>query len=88
MTVLAKDLPSPLAPESDEEKAAGRRDEKKPDEKTKTRHKKENARPASISRTSVSAFWPFPIPARNYVSMSAGKTGVLFLVEAPLPSIR
>ena len=25
-----------------------------------------------------------PIPASNYVSMSAGKTGVLFLVEAPI----
>ena len=77
VAVLAKDLPSPLAPESDEEKPVAQ-EEKKPDEKAKkdvvTRIDLENIGQRILA---------LPIPARNYISMSAGKSGVLFLVEAP-----
>lgn len=77
LAVLAKDLPSPLAPESDEEKAAAQ-DAKKPDEAAK----KDVVVPIDLENISQRVL-ALPIPARNYTSMSVGKTGVLFLVEAP-----
>jgi tricorn protease len=78
LVVLSKDEPSPLAPESDEEKAA---DEtaKKPAE---TARKEVTVR---IDLDNISQrILALPLPARNYVSLDAGKTGILFLQEAPL----
>src|ERR1039458_6047497 len=80
LAVLAKDLPSPLAPESDEEKPPAP-DAKKPDDTAK----KETTVRIDLENISQRIL-ALPIPARNYVSMSAGKTGVLFLVEAPMVS--
>jgi tricorn protease len=84
VAVLAKDVPSPLAPESDEEKPA---EAKKPEDTAK---KEEGAKKETAVRIDVDnisqRILALPIPARNYVSMSAGKTGVLFLVEAPMVS--
>jgi tricorn protease len=75
--VLTKDLPSPLAPESDEEKPASQ-DTKEPDETAK------KGAVVQIDFDNISQrVLALPIPARNYTSMSAGKTGVLFLEEAP-----
>jgi tricorn protease len=74
VAVLPKDIPSPLAPESDEEKPV---DAKKPDDAKKdvvVRIDFENIGQRILA---------LPIPARNYTSLSAGKAGVLFLVEAP-----
>jgi tricorn protease len=83
VAVLAKDQPSPLAPESDEEKPPAVPDAQKKDEAAK----KEEAAKKDV-RIDIEnigqRILALPIPARNYVSMSAGKTGVLFLVEAPL----
>jgi tricorn protease len=88
--VLKKDLPSPLAPESDEEKPeekktesgkestgkdqAAEQDKEKPKEPVKVEIDFEN-----ISQRILA----LPIPAKNYYGLSAGKTGVLFLVEGP-----
>lgn len=76
--VLRKSDPSPLAPESDEEKVS----EAKPDEAAKAPPKKE---PVSVTidfdeidQRIVS----LPIPARNFVALSAGKSGAIFLAEA------
>jgi len=81
VAVLAKDLPSPLAPESDEEKASAA-----PDAKKEEAAKKET--PVRIDLENISQrILALPIPARNYVSMAAGKSGVLFLVEAPMVSV-
>ncbi len=76
VAVLASDLPSPLAPESDEEKPSA--ETKKPDEAAK----KEVAVRIDLENISQRIL-ALPIPARNYISMSAGKPGVLFLMEAP-----
>jgi tricorn protease len=80
LMVLSKDEPSPLAPESDEEKVA---DEaaKKPADAAK---KEVTVRidPDNISQRILA----LPLPARNYISLDAGKAGVLFLEEAPLMS--
>jgi len=78
LAVLTKDQSSPLAPESDEEKPAAA-EEKKPDaaakKDTEVKIDFENIGQRILA---------LPIPARNYVSMSAGKTGTLFLLEAPM----
>src|SRR5579884_3486448 len=81
VAVLSKTDASPLAPESDEEKPAAQ-DDKKPGEKDKSTAKPEPA--VHIDMENIGQrILALPIPARNYVSISAGKTGVLFLVEAP-----
>ena len=77
VAVLRKDLPSPLAPESDEEKPDAAK--KKDDDKDK----KEPA-PTRIDFDGIGQrILALPIPARNYGGLYAGKTGVLYLIEDP-----
>ncbi|MGA3187437.1 MAG: PDZ domain-containing protein [Bryobacteraceae bacterium] len=79
VAVLTKDLPSPLAPESDEEKPV---EAKKPDDAKKTDDKKDPV--VAIDFDNISQrILALPIPSRNYTALAAGKPGVLFLVEAP-----
>ena len=68
LVVLAKDEPSPLAPESDDEKRAkkdekrktrARRDEAKKDDKKKDETKPTKSTSKSTSTTSASASWRF-----------------------------
>jgi tricorn protease len=94
IVVLRKDLPSPLAPESDEEKVA---EPPKPDAA-----KPDNAKPDAGKTTAVAKpadkdadklkidldgidqrILALPIPARNYDLLAAGKAGVIFLLEGP-----
>jgi tricorn protease len=86
IVVLRKDLPSPLAPESDEEKppsdaqkpgdaAAGGAKPAAPKEPDKVTIDVEN-----ISQRILA----LPIPARNYTGMVAGKAGTVYLLEAEL----
>jgi len=79
VAVLRKDLPSPLAPESDEEKTV-RSDAAEPDNK----EEEEKPAPVAIDFDGLSQrILTLPIPARNYLALEAGKAGVLFLVEGP-----
>ncbi|HET6179785.1 MAG TPA: PDZ domain-containing protein [Candidatus Sulfotelmatobacter sp.] len=122
VAVLSKDEKSPLAPESDEEKA---KDEKKPDQdkdkakdkdqskekgkdkdkgkdkskaddksadkgkddkdKDKDKDKKEEPVVVKIDIDAIGQrILSLPIPSKNYVNMVSGKSGILFLSEAPL----
>src|SRR5262249_40752363 len=98
VVVLSKDLPSPLAPESDEEKTeaastqppAGA-DAPRPADKEKEAKpaaepepKKKDALPAvKIDLENIDQrILALPIPARHYVGLKEGKSGVLFLVES------
>lgn len=98
VAVLSKDDPSPLAPESDEEKVA---DEKKPDapkadpaksdapkaEATKPAAKPGEPAPVKIDLDNIQQRTiPLPLPAKNYVAMQAGKSGILFILEGPSQS--
>ena len=79
VAVLDKTLPSPIAPESDEEKAPalpkGKEDEKGKAKSTPT---------LKIDfRDLDQRILALPLPARNYAGLQAGKEGVLFLVEGP-----
>ena len=95
VAVLRKDLPSPLAPESDEEKPVEKR-ETKSDEAAKDKSKdseskakdndKDKREPVkvSIDFDNISQrILALPIPERNYAAILAGKEGVLYLLEGP-----
>ncbi len=86
--VLKKDLASPLAPESDEEKSkeVEKSDkDKKPDtDKDKEKAKEEKPVAVEIDLENISQrVLTLPIPARNYFGLYAGKAGVLYLGEGP-----
>jgi tricorn protease len=94
--VLRKDLPSPLAPESDEEKGkeeekSGKKDEKKAGEnkeaeKAKAEDKEKPKEPEKVSidfDNIGQRILALPIPAKNYVNLAAGKEGMIYIQEAP-----
>ncbi|MGC9996264.1 MAG: PDZ domain-containing protein [Terriglobia bacterium] len=85
VVVLRKDLPSPLAPESDDEQEA------KPEAAKTEGQSKENPPKASpppevkVDFEKISQrILGLPIPARNYSELKSGKEGVLCLLEEPL----
>ena len=97
--VLRKDLPSPLAPESDEEKAEGDKkdapssadaakgdQDKKDKKKDQDKDKDKDKEPVkvSIDFDNISQrILALPIPAKDYAALFAGKTGELLIVELP-----
>jgi tricorn protease len=88
VVVLRKDLPSPLAPLSDEE-GEGKADAAKADgAKADGGKEKEKEKPPVVVKVDFEKIGQrilaMPIPARNYTELIAGKDGVLFLVEGPL----
>jgi tricorn protease len=91
VAVLKKDLPSPLAPESDEEKdttaVESKKDKeiKKDKKKEKNEEKKEELTVAIDFDNIGQRILALPIPAKNYLGLVAGKEGNLFLLEgAPI----
>jgi len=128
VVVLNKDLPSPLAPESDEEKpgaadkdksadrdkekdsekdkgkagdksAADKKDskdkkgadedaEKDKDNKDKDKDKDKNKKEPEVVKIDLDGIGQrilsLPIPGKNYTNLFAGKSGILFLAEAPM----
>ncbi len=83
--VLRNDIPSPLAPESDEEKV---QPDKKPDAAEPAGPKtppKKDAEPTKIDLDGIDQrVVAIPaIPARNYNGLYAGKAGTLFITEIP-----
>ncbi len=89
VAVLRKDLPSPLAPESDEEKAEEKKDDKtgqagdQSKDKDKDREKKEPVKVTIDFENLSQRILALPIPERNYQGLTAGKEGILYLVEGP-----
>ena len=96
VAVLAKDTPSPLAPESDEEKPAEKPAVAAPPAASAAGAA---AAPAAAPGTAAPAPVPpvtidvenigqrvlaLPIPAKNYDSIVAGKAGTLYLLEGSL----
>ncbi len=80
VVVLRKDDSSPLAPESDEEKAAAADKDKKDAKDAKD--EKPKVPEVRIDLENIDQrILALPIPGRDYISMDAGKTGTLFLSE-------
>lgn len=93
VVVLKATDPSPLAPESDEEKAAeaakeegkeaGKEAEKVEGEEAKKEKEKEPVK-VEIDLADISQrILALPVPAANYSGLVAGAAGTLFLLESP-----
>jgi tricorn protease len=95
LATLDKTLPSPLAPESDEEKPA---EEKKPEEAKKAEAPKADAAKPELAKPEapkkdvsvkidfdsiLQRILALPMPPRRYTDLQAGKAGVLFAIESP-----
>jgi len=78
VVVLRKDLPSPLAPESDEEKG-DKPPEKPPEKPGEKKTVTVKIDPENIEQRILA----MPIPSRSYAGLTTGKTGVLFVQEEP-----
>ncbi|HPW55824.1 MAG TPA: PDZ domain-containing protein [Thermoanaerobaculaceae bacterium] len=100
--VLAKDTPSPLAPESDEEKGPEKKAEEadkakgtpekgtkaKPDEKKGGGMKAESPEPVKVDLEDlVQRSVALPIPSRDYVGLDVGKAGKLYVIERPVTGL-
>ena len=89
LVVLRKDEASPLAPESDEEKADAKKDDAKKDEAKKDDAKKDEPKKDEKVEVRIDfdaigqRILALPVPSRNYVDLRTGKTGIVFLSEAP-----
>src|SRR5437588_2954535 len=77
VAVLSKDEPSPLAPESDDEK------EKKEADKEKDKEKKDGAKDPPKVKVDLADLdqrtLALPVPAKNYAGLVAGKPETFFL---------
>jgi tricorn protease len=85
VVVLQKNLPSPLLPESDEEKIQNTGQQNPPSAAAAAKNKKKTPVKVTIDFSGIlQRTLALPVPAANYVGLSGGKTGELFLVQAPL----
>jgi tricorn protease len=78
LVVLRKDLPSPLAPESDEEKI---QDAAQAPEAPKQPEKKEPVTVTIDFENIGQRVLALPIPPANYVGMASGKSGTLYVAQ-------
>ena len=76
LVVLAKDLPSPLAPESDEEK-------ERPSDAVSALANVAHGVKIDLENIDQRIV-ALPLPPRNYLDLRPGKEGVLFIVEGPV----
>ncbi len=74
VAVLSKDDPSPIAPQSDEEKPESK------DKKDKDADKKDVTVKVDLEGIGQRIV-ALPVPARNYAGLDAGKTGILYVAE-------
>lgn len=99
MAVLSKDTPSPLTPESDDETVkqdtikkdfVAKIDSKKKGKEGEVKLEKdkiEKVKPVKIDFEDIqNRMIALPIPERNYVSLKAGKEGVIFYSEDKVES--
>ena len=84
LVVLAKDVPSPLAPESDDEKPAA--DKKKDDDKDKDKDKPKTSDVKIDFDNIGQRILALPMPPRRYDELQVGKAGVLYALEFPAPA--
>jgi tricorn protease len=89
VVVLRKDLPSPLAPESDDEKAGEKKGDKADSaadqgkDKEKDKDKKEPVKVTIDFENIGQRILALPIPEKNYEAMTVGKEDIVYLLEGP-----
>ncbi len=98
VAVLNKDDPSPLAPQSDEEKATAAQKEQdanksghehagdgKAGHKSDAKDAKEQPAVVKVDLDGIGQrILALPIAPKNYTALQSGKTGVLFIAEGPM----
>jgi tricorn protease len=89
VVVLRKDLPSPTAPESDDEKAEEKKEDKSGQtaEPSKDKEKEEKKEPVKVTidfENLSQRILALPISSRHYEGLAAGKEGILYLLEGPV----
>jgi tricorn protease len=85
--ILSKDIPSPLLPESDDEKATTEV-KKSEDKKLKETDKKKIADSLEVKiefEGITHRILSLPLPLRYYVGLNCGTKGILYVSEADLP---
>lgn len=95
LVVLRSDLPSPLAPESSDEKGPDDTSEKKPEGGDAAKPngsagpgaaEKKPVEPVRIDFDEIEQrILALPLPTSNYLDLTAGKANTLFILEAPPP---
>jgi tricorn protease len=87
LVVLSKVQASPLAPESDDEKGAAKKEDKSKDEKDKDKKDdkdKDKKVEVKIDFDNIGQrILALPMPARRYSDLAVGKEGMLYAVESP-----
>lgn len=89
LAVLKKDVPSPLAPESDEEKGVSKEEAKKEDPKKPESKIKEPIKEKSYSidfEGLIARIISLPLPAAPYINLQAGSEGQIYYLELPKKS--
>ncbi len=96
--VLRKDLPSPLAPQSDDENATPeKKDESKPDAKDKSENKdkgKDAAKESPPPEVRIDfdnlgqRILALPLPEKNYFAVAPGKEGILYVEDGPVVDLQ
>ncbi len=82
--VLRQDLPSPLAPQSDEEKVTASKNDEGGRTTPPSNETQKNPSPVRIDFEGISQrILGLPIPAANYAGLKAGVAGEIFLLKAP-----
>jgi len=82
LAVLQKDVPSPLAKESDEEKGIEKEKDKEENNGKKDEKEKEDEFHIDFEGLNERIL-SLPVPTGNYYSLQAGSTGQIFYLEAP-----
>ena len=93
VTVLARSIPSPLLPESDDEPDGAKKDDKdaRGKEKGKAKEKEKDEGDEAPPTVTIDfdgigqRILALPLPIRNYTLLVAGAAGVVFVGEAALP---
>jgi tricorn protease len=81
VVVLSKDDPSPLSPQSDEEKPDAKASDK---EKAKDKEGKQDPPATRVDAENIDQrVLALPVPARNYTGLLPSKAGSLLLLEGP-----
>jgi tricorn protease len=86
--VLSKDEPSPLLPESDDEKVVAKKAEKEADKSAEGDKAKKDVPVVKIDLENLDQrTLALPLPNQNYVGLNVGKPGILFLTEGPIANL-
>jgi tricorn protease len=88
LVTLQKDIPSPLAKESDEEKGIEKKEAAEKDEKSKKEESKKEPdkaeKPVAVDFEGLdSRIVSLPVEAGNYFSLQVGEEGKVYYLEAP-----